>query len=70
MKLGDFVNIGDTTQASKAIKDMFSAVVGDDELFSLYAQMYWNSYVALKKAGFNHEEAMQIVCSPSFKVTS
>lgn len=70
MKLGDFVEIGDTTQASQVVKDSFKAIVDDDEMFSLYARMYWKSYVALKMEGFTHEDALAIVCSPSFKVTS
>ncbi len=65
-----FSNFGDTTQASAAIKNMFKDIVDDDEMFALYARMYWRSYVALKQEGFSHDEAMQIVCSPSFKVTS
>lgn len=66
----DFADFGDTTQASEIVKNTFKAVVDDDEMFSLFARMYWRSYVALKKEGFSHEEAMQIVCSPSFKITS
>lgn len=66
----DFVDIGDTTQASKIVKEAFKAIVDDDEMFRLYAEMYWKSYVSLKKVGFSHEDAMKIVCSPSFKVTS
>lgn len=70
MKINDFVDLGDTTLASKAVKDIFKVLVDDDEMFSLYAQMYWKSYVALKKEGFSYEEAMQIITSPSFKITS
>lgn len=70
MRLGDFVDLGDTTQASQMVKNSFKAIVEDDEMFSLYARMYWRSYVALKKEGFSHEEAMQILCSPAFKITS
>lgn len=66
----NFADVGDTTQASAAIKNMFKAIVDDDEMFAIYARMYWKVYVALKQEGFSHDEAMQIVCSPSFKITS
>jgi len=61
---------GEMPEFAKMIKATLEAVADDDELFDLYARMYWRSYIALKKVGFSHDEAMRIVTSPSFKVTS
>lgn len=64
------IDIGADTQPAQMIKKVLGPIVDDDEVFQLYARMFWRSYVALKNVGFSHDEAMQIITSPAFKVTS
>jgi hypothetical protein len=42
-------------------KEMIKDILKDDELFDLSAKILWKTYNALRKSGFDHDSAIQIV---------